>query len=303
MTQNGFLGTIGWIKGNLMSNPNLLDKNYNNENFYPGSPDIPNSAVENIIKILPTDVAGLCLCLDAEINSRQGIHDETINGMQNLVYAPITGNASTTGCLEKLNGTPTFSDKGIKLGGTCFYPAYGYDDLTVELCMELGEPVDINRHHWVHVNGSGGADGRICIIVDSEVVGFYGLKSSTNMKSVHAKHNTDKKIHYAVTSKLTTANSTKVYINGSQVQPEAEAQFNTYSDKAATTLAASNYNASFGGMSSVGTSSIPYNADTMYAEGAFWCPNDTFYSFRVWSRQLTPEEIQANYQADKRRFG
>lgn len=43
MTQNAFLGTIGYIKGNLMSNPELLDKGYRNENFYPGSTNIPNS--------------------------------------------------------------------------------------------------------------------------------------------------------------------------------------------------------------------------------------------------------------------
>ena len=45
MAQQGFLGTIGYIKGNLMSNPNLLDKGYSNENFYPGAESIPESAV------------------------------------------------------------------------------------------------------------------------------------------------------------------------------------------------------------------------------------------------------------------
>ena len=49
--KQGFLGTIGWIKGNLMSNPNLLDKNYNNENFYPGAPDIPNSGADDLVKL------------------------------------------------------------------------------------------------------------------------------------------------------------------------------------------------------------------------------------------------------------
>lgn len=43
--EQGFLGTIGWIKGNLMSNPNLLDKGYSNENFYPGAENIPDSAI------------------------------------------------------------------------------------------------------------------------------------------------------------------------------------------------------------------------------------------------------------------
>ena len=35
--KQGFLGTIGWIKGNLMSNPNLLDyiifQTYNSNKF------------------------------------------------------------------------------------------------------------------------------------------------------------------------------------------------------------------------------------------------------------------------------
>lgn len=36
----------------------------------------------------PKNTAGLCVWLDAEINSRAGVHDETVNGMQNLVYTP-----------------------------------------------------------------------------------------------------------------------------------------------------------------------------------------------------------------------
>ena len=44
MTQNnGFLGTIGYIKANLMSSPALQDKGYSNENFYPGAESIPES--------------------------------------------------------------------------------------------------------------------------------------------------------------------------------------------------------------------------------------------------------------------
>ena len=43
MEQQGFLGTIGYIKANLMSSPALQDKNYSNENFYPGAENIPDS--------------------------------------------------------------------------------------------------------------------------------------------------------------------------------------------------------------------------------------------------------------------
>ena len=52
MTQNGFLGTIGWIKGNLLVSSELTEK-YDNETFYPGAPDIPDSA-----KPIPIALAG-----------------------------------------------------------------------------------------------------------------------------------------------------------------------------------------------------------------------------------------------------
>lgn len=41
--KQGFLGTIGYIKANLMTSSALAEKDYNNENFYPGSPDVPIS--------------------------------------------------------------------------------------------------------------------------------------------------------------------------------------------------------------------------------------------------------------------
>ena len=37
-----YLGTIGWIKSNLMSSSQASNK-YNNDNFYPGSQNIPES--------------------------------------------------------------------------------------------------------------------------------------------------------------------------------------------------------------------------------------------------------------------
>lgn len=44
MTQNnGFLGTIGWIKGNLMSSSQASQKGYSNETFYPGLDNVPES--------------------------------------------------------------------------------------------------------------------------------------------------------------------------------------------------------------------------------------------------------------------
>lgn len=51
MVQNKFLGTIGWIKSNLMISSQASEKGYSNENFYPGAPNIPDSGSENIVKL------------------------------------------------------------------------------------------------------------------------------------------------------------------------------------------------------------------------------------------------------------
>ena len=46
-----FLGTIGWIKSNLMVSSQSSEKGYNNENFYPGAPNIPDSGSKDLIKL------------------------------------------------------------------------------------------------------------------------------------------------------------------------------------------------------------------------------------------------------------
>ena len=72
MNKQGFLGTIGWIKGNLMSNPNLEDKNYNNENFHPGAENIPESNPTRLDGVPPvTD--GLVLCYDGNNHGDYGV--------------------------------------------------------------------------------------------------------------------------------------------------------------------------------------------------------------------------------------
>ena len=76
--------------------------------------------------IFPKNIAGLVMCLDGEINSRNGVHDESINGMQNLVYSPVFGH-NLKGYKEVLNGIPAFTDNSMVLGGTAFYPDYAND--------------------------------------------------------------------------------------------------------------------------------------------------------------------------------
>ena len=101
MAQNNFLGTIGWIKSNLMISSQASEKGYNNENFIPGAENIPDSEPTRPDGIPPvTD--GLVYCFDGNLN---GDYDQTGTwgvSWKNLV----DGNpswVSTTGFTNKSN--------------------------------------------------------------------------------------------------------------------------------------------------------------------------------------------------------
>ena len=249
--------------------------------------------------VFPKNIAGLVMCLDGEINSRSGVHDESINGMQNLLYAPYAGKSSTTGCLEVLNGTPTFTDKGCKLGGTCFYPSYSHNTLSFEVCLELGDAILSDGLHFIIQNlGKNSSYGGFQILTNNfEKAIFFQVQNTYSpvTKNIGIPF-TSNKVYFAVTSVLNTANSTKMYLNGEEVQPT------TYTDGIASALSYAT-NVSLGGQNSTSTSSSTPTESNPYPEGAFYCPNDIFYSVRQWNRILTPEEIKQNYLQDKKRFG
>ena len=77
MTSQNYIGTIGYIKGNLMGSSALADKGYSNENFYPGASNIPESNPTRPDGVPPvTD--GLLWCFDGDVQ----------NGWKNLM--PVT---------------------------------------------------------------------------------------------------------------------------------------------------------------------------------------------------------------------
>ena len=249
--------------------------------------------------VLPKNIAGLVMCLDGEINSRSGVHDESINGMQNLLYAPYANKSSTTGCLEVLNGTPTFTDKGCKLGGTCFYPSYSHNNWSFEMCLELGAARLSNGNHWIIQNvGKISSYGGFQIFINDNAKAVYFQATSTSgaaAKNIKIPL-TSNKVYFAVTSILNTANSTKMYLNGEEVQLTSPA------DGIAAALNAE-MNVSLGGQNSTSTSSTTPTNSNETPEGAFYCINDIFYSVRQWNRILSAEEIKQNYLQDKKRFG
>lgn len=248
------------------------------------------------------NTAGLVMWLDGEINSRAGVRDTSINGMQNLVYTPFAGKSSTAGFCEKFNGTATFNDKGCKLGGTCFYPSYHIaDDVTVDFVIDLGQcALEANKIHIVfdHRYITSGFQ----VVIDEELdLNRYGIvfdcgnSNKAQAKLLRAYTSNNKKIYCTVTSKLSVANSTKIYLDGKLAETSGaddEATPKNYS-----------YALALGGMASNSMSTSTPTNSNQWGDGAFYAPNDVFYAFRLWSRQLSEKEILDNYKRDFERFG
>lgn len=245
----------------------------------------------------PANTAGLCLYLDGEINSRAGVHDETLSGMQNLVYTPYTGFTTNTGCREVLNGTPTFTDKSCKLGGTMFVPCYSQTALTFEFVGSF----DTNNFDNV-INQQ--------VFTNSVYVGGYQIfataeglnyqlfnESNTNVKNIvySISFEANKTYHFAVTDDFTKTGVTKFYVNGEEVD--------TVVNKDATGGVCTKITniGIMGVHNSTGVQSV-YPV-TENGAGCFYGEYTNVNAFRLWNRALSAEEIKTNYNNDKRRFG
>ena len=249
--------------------------------------------------VLPKNIAGLVMCLDGEINSRQGVHDESIKGMQNLVYTPFSGKTSTAGVIEVLNGTLTFKDKAITLGGTCFYPNYNITDkLTLEFIFQLNNnetPYNVNRLISANYN-----TGFQAYILDSNNRFCFQAYTTDGKVAKNTDYRADwnsQKNYIAITTDLSKASSTKFYVNGEEITGVL------LSDEVAVSPMSGSYNVGIGGVRSTSTESVAYDASNTLKNGSFYGGKIDFSLFRMWSRTLTPDEIKQNYLQDKKRFG
>ena len=246
--------------------------------------------------ILPKNIAGLVMCLDGEINSRAGVHDESINGMQNLVYAPFVEKTSTTGVLEKLNGTPTFTEKSCILGGTMFVPTYDLDKLTFEFCGSFTtNNFDNPAHYQLLMNNVYAGGLQVCVFADS----FLYQSFDSNQQSAKYFGSTinivpDTIYHFAVTDVFNKSDSTKLYIDGNEVEPIIGG------DK---TTAAKPYRATNTGICGVHSTGTASASPSPIREGSFFGQYTSIRTMRLWNRILTPDEIKQNYLQDKKRFG
>ena len=245
------------------------------------------------------NTAGLCVWLDAEINSRAGVHDETVNGMQNLVYTPYVKKTETVGCLEKLNGTPTFTGKACKLGGTMFVPSYEQTALTFEFVGSFESNVFdnvISKQLIINNIISGGF--QTMFTSNAYHYQVYNASSARTKQLQYALNIEPGKVyHIAVTDVLGKTGTTKLYIDGEFV----ETTLLTDSDGGVCPTATDIRNMGIMGVNSTSTTSIyPVEKNT---QGAFYGEYTNINTLRLWNRALSAEEIKQNYNNDKRRFG
>ena len=247
--------------------------------------------------VLPKNIAGLVMCLDGEINSRSGIHDESINGMQNLVYTPFVGNTSTKGVLEELSGTPTFTDKSCKLGGTMFVPCYQQTALTFEFVGSFDTNVFdniISQQLFTNSIYVGGYQ----IFATSTGLNYQVFNAYNNMRKdivYLISWEPNKTYHIAITDNFATTGATKFYINGEEVTTIINQD---KTDGTCTTMAT---NIGVMGVHSTVAKSV-YPVDSN-GEGCFYGEYTNINAYRLWSRALNSDEIKQNYLQDKKRFG
>ena len=247
--------------------------------------------------VLPKNIAGLVMCLDGEINSRSGVHDESINGMQNLVYAPYVEKSSTTGCREVLSGTPTFTDKSCKLGGTMFVPCYQQTALTFEFVGSFDTNVFNNIIGQQLFTNSIYAGGYQIFVTADEL--NYQLFNSSNTNKKHIRYaiplEANKIYHFSITDDFATTGSTKFYINGEEVSTVIN------KDETGGTCTTRATNIGIMGVHSTDAQSV-YPV-TSNGAGCFYGEYTNINTYRLWSRALTSDEIKQNYLQDKKRFG
>lgn len=236
------------------------------------------------------NTAGLVMWLDGEINSRAGVRDTSINGMQNLVHTPYAGKSDTTGFKETLNGTATFNDdKSICIGAISYYPGYAVDDMTISWCIKFNPltSTQTTKRHSIHGVGVG-ANGGFWHCLDLHKSGtnihFAGYDSSqTRSTYIQVPYTklVDNKLYLTLTSKVTQENSTKFWVNGEPWEVLG-------GDVPSSPLRAAR-NATFGGGSGNAMS--------------FTFANNRIYFYKLWNRQLSEKEILDNYKRDLERFG
>jgi hypothetical protein len=217
--------------------------------------------------------------------------------MQNLVYTPLVKKTTTVGCLEKLNGTATFGDKSCKLGGTMFVPTYHQTEVTFEFMGNFDSNVFDNAiKQQLLLNNITGGGFQIMFTSTGLHYQVYN-SSSTNVKKLayDLPVEVGKTYHIAITDVLGSAGSTKLYIDGQQVEITLEKD-----TTGGTCPTGTLRNMGIMGVNSTSTTSVfPVSTN---GQGAFYGEYTNINTLRMWSRVLSPAEIKANYEADYARF-
>lgn len=141
MAQKNFMGTIGWIKSNLMISSQASEKGYSNENFYPGAPDIPDSAGP-----VPIAIPGT-LSSNGKINDRnileKGSYQTKRYGIYGSSGSSIAQYISEVTITFKANDGATSAIKLLQNGNSDDQLSLSYDSTSkkYKAKLEIGDTV------------------------------------------------------------------------------------------------------------------------------------------------------------------
>ena len=184
MTKQAFLGTIGWIKSNLMVSSQANEKGYSNENFYPGAPSIPESEPlipepleppkgAKFFKDLPWKLYDGATINDGILQLRSSQYAQTEGSSKapdnKIIMIPYPTTGWTSNCTSyviKFRPTYPYTENLAGPMGVYVYYYRSGSEMTYYLTCPLG----------IASNGGINITNRLCPI-ESKPAGFWNLTS------------------------------------------------------------------------------------------------------------------------------
>lgn len=229
--------------------------------------------------VTPNKIAGLCLWIDGDCNTRNG-NDHSKDYMENLVYNPPY--TSTWGTIEAVdNGDNTWNGNLLQYGSWAHYPYISNQELTIDCVVKITSRT--TRVGLVQCAYSGGF---VLDIPENETNFQFRARdnSSSSYLTLKTPFEYDKLYYLAC-----TIQDGKITLKVNEVNL-SNTNFSTLVQPTALVSTA------------VGTGSTTSSGGNTAGNYKLWYGLN-LGMLRIWNRALTDEEIQANYQEAKTRFG
>ena len=233
--------------------------------------------IENITSGRANIPAGVVYWIDGQCNTRNG-KDHTKNYMENLIWNN-TG-SSTNGYLEKLNnGSDNYWDGDyLTLGNYAYYPYVYSNNLTIESLIKINK-TPTTSIIWASCASQGG--WYLLVTTDNKIL--FGVHQGSSYTTITSDVVLDLNTPYYVVATFEANNQLTLRLCN------VDGSLQTTASTTVMTYKLSNFG--MGTQSYASSSSSDKHWDGLQIG-----------MVRVWNKNLTDKEIQANYEETKNRF-